>query len=402
MKSISREREQGSNYVLKSLVGLGEEFFHNYYDEKPISFVSVFEKPLLSTDDLDDFISSRVLRSPTDLRVCRNGSAIDLNSYSNPVNTSNASMGHSQERILAPESLDGLLNKGCTLVFQGLHHHLSQMMDFCNRLSLDLKSQVGANAYLSPPHAIGGNHFDYHDVFILQLEGEKSWTICRPQVLSPNEKTATQADTPGEVVLECTLNAGSGLYLPKGYWHCCETGDSTSLHLTLSTANYTSSEWLSAAINQFINEDPYRISISKLLCCQQFEELTAIKDRIAADLNYWLDKIITQHTNTTKKKLPNKSPGLLKQSSKSIEVLEESKLKAVNPYRWTINYQADQIDLQSGINIISCPRIMQASVDKLIENGILNVRELLPLSDTKVCLAMARELIRRNFVMIME
>ena len=35
-----------------------------------------------------------------------------------------------------------------------------------------------ANAYITPPQNQGfSHHYDVHDVFVLQLAGEKEWTI---------------------------------------------------------------------------------------------------------------------------------------------------------------------------------------------------------------------------------
>ena len=37
------------------------------------------------------------------------------------------------------------------------------------------------NAYLSPPSARGLElHFDFHDVFVLQLDGAKRWRVWEP------------------------------------------------------------------------------------------------------------------------------------------------------------------------------------------------------------------------------
>ncbi len=50
-----------------------------------------------------------------------------------------------------------------------------------NNLALDLGHAVQVNAYLSPAAAKGLElHFDYHDVFVLQLDGAKRWRVWEP------------------------------------------------------------------------------------------------------------------------------------------------------------------------------------------------------------------------------
>ena len=96
------------------------------------------------------------------------------------------------------------------------------------------------NAYLSPVAAKGLElHFDFHDVFVLQLDGCKRWRVWEPLARTrqpvrtgPKEPMPTFGEL-GEPAMDLTLRAGDCLYLPRGFPHAAETVDAASSHLTI-------------------------------------------------------------------------------------------------------------------------------------------------------------------------
>ncbi|GMA87539.1 hypothetical protein GCM10025868_27890 [Angustibacter aerolatus] len=75
---------------------------------------------------------------------------------------------------------------GSTLVLQALHRTWPPIVRFAQRLAADLGHPVQANAYVTPPQNRGfDDHYDVHDVFVLQVEGEKRWRIHAPVLDAP-------------------------------------------------------------------------------------------------------------------------------------------------------------------------------------------------------------------------
>ena len=66
---------------------------------------------------------------------------------------------------------------GATIVLQGLHLNWQPLAEFCRSLEAELGHPAQANAYFTPRSAQGlPVHHDTHDVFSLQVAGEKtSW-----------------------------------------------------------------------------------------------------------------------------------------------------------------------------------------------------------------------------------
>jgi hypothetical protein len=136
--------------------------------------------------------------------------------------------------------------RGTTLVVQGMHHWWQPLAKFCRTLEAELGHPAQANAYFTPRAAQGlPVHHDTHDVFCLQLSGEKRWLVYEPVLELPlrDQKYDSSLGAPGEPVLDVLLRAGDTLYLPRGWLHAATTSDDESLHLTIGVNVYT---WLDA------------------------------------------------------------------------------------------------------------------------------------------------------------
>ena len=93
-----------------------------------------------------------------------------------------------------------------------------------------------ANSYYTPRRSQGfAVHHDTHDVFVLQVAGEKHWRVYDPLLELPlkHQRWSTSLGEPGPAVLELTLRAGDTLYLPRGWLHDALTSETDSLHVTV-------------------------------------------------------------------------------------------------------------------------------------------------------------------------
>ena len=74
-----------------------------------------------------------------------------------------------------------LFADGHTVVLQGLHRLWPPLIEFAGALTTDLGHPVQVNAYITPASSQGFSaHYDVHDVFVLQVAGEKRWRIHEP------------------------------------------------------------------------------------------------------------------------------------------------------------------------------------------------------------------------------
>ncbi|HEY9376374.1 MAG TPA: cupin domain-containing protein, partial [Jiangellaceae bacterium] len=190
---------------------------------------------LLSSDDVDELLSRRGLRTPF-LRVVRDGTVLPPREFTGP----GGAGAEIADQIIDEKVLDQYAD-GATLVLQGLHRLWPPLIEFAGALSAELVAPVGVNAYTTPPGGRGfATHYDTHDVFVLQVAGRKRWRIHQPVRPDPLERQPSGgiADEVGAVsdspaVFDAILAAGDSLYLPRGWLHSAVALGEQSLHLTV-------------------------------------------------------------------------------------------------------------------------------------------------------------------------
>ena len=154
--------------------------------------------------------------------------------------------------------------RGATIVLQGLHLQRPELGEFCRSLERTLGHPAQVNAYYTPRAAQGlPVHHDTHDVFVLQVSGEKRWLVYEPALELPlkHQKYTSEMGEPGEPVHDLVLRPGDMLYLPRGWLHEALTSESDSLHLTIGVNVVTWLDGFKAALDQCGGELAFRRSI---------------------------------------------------------------------------------------------------------------------------------------------
>ena len=213
-------------------------------------------------------------------RLVREGAKLDVGDYTVdlPWRPRPFSGTADVERVLAE------FEAGATIVIQGLHLNRAETATFCRSLEGALGHPVQANAYYTPRGSQGlAVHHDTHDVFVLQIAGEKRWLVYEPVLELPLKEQRYRAELggPGEPVIDTVLGPGDTMYLPRGWLHEARTSDVDSLHLTVGINVYT---WLDAvqdALSDVEEELAFRRSVDEGPAPPELVEL--VSDRLAAD-----------------------------------------------------------------------------------------------------------------------
>jgi hypothetical protein len=153
--------------------------------------------------------------------------------------------------------------RGATIVLQGLHLTRPAIGVFCRSLEDTLGHPAQANAYYTPRSAQGlPVHHDTHDVFVLQVAGEKRWLVYEPALELPlkYQRYSAELGRPGEVVEDRVLRPGDMLYLPRGWLHEALTSDNDSLHLTIGVNVVTWLDAFKAALEELGDDVRFRRS----------------------------------------------------------------------------------------------------------------------------------------------
>ena len=227
-----------------------EDFGEQYWARRPLltraedtgnSFTDLLDLPAV-----DELLSRRGLRTPF-LRIAKDGAVVEARRF-----TTSGGAGAEVADQVSSEAVLRLFADGSTVVLQGLHRLWPPLIEFADQLAADLGHPTQVNAYITPPSSRGFSpHYDVHDVFVLQVAGEKHWTIHEP-VLPDPLRTQVWTDRSAEVaaaaehepVIDAVLRPGDALYLPRGYLHSARALGAISAHLTVGIHSVT--RWAAA------------------------------------------------------------------------------------------------------------------------------------------------------------
>jgi hypothetical protein len=133
---------------------------------------------------------------------------------------------------------------GKTILITSLQHRWPTVAAMGRHLETFFGCPVHTNLYLTPAGAQGFDpHYDTHEVFVLQIGGDKHWRLygARRDLPLPDEKSAINKDQLGAPTQQIELHPGDLLYIPRGHVHEAFTSDRASLHLTVGVNVY---RWL--------------------------------------------------------------------------------------------------------------------------------------------------------------
>ncbi|HET8595089.1 MAG TPA: cupin domain-containing protein [Intrasporangium sp.] len=222
---------------------------------------------LLDTDGVDELVSSRALRVPF-VRVAKEGRTLGDAEF-----TQGGGVGAEIADQVSDDKLLRLFRDGATIVLQGLHRSWEPVMRFSQALSEELRHPIQVNAYVTPSQNRGFNdHYDVHDVFVLQTSGEKRWRLHPPVHEAPlrdqpwtERQSRVEAVAQEEPSHEFTLRPGDCLYLPRGWLHSATALGGVSIHLTIGvhvwTRRHIADELISLALRSASADPALRASL---------------------------------------------------------------------------------------------------------------------------------------------
>lgn len=157
--------------------------------------------------------------------------------------------------------------------FRCMDHHNSAL----NKMRLNLQEKLPfkvarsyVNGFLSKAGTQGTEHFDGHEVLVMQLKGFKKWTLSRPKNFSnPNVGWGVESSlealkplgveddsffTEREIVSEIVLGPGDILFMPRGLFHLTETIQD-SFHITMSIEGLTKADLILDKVRELIQRE---------------------------------------------------------------------------------------------------------------------------------------------------
>jgi hypothetical protein len=219
-----------------------DEFGRSYWGARALLSHGGDFGDLFSLQAVDELLSRRGLRTPF-LRIAKNGTVVGDSQFTGP-----AGVGAEIGDQIRDDKVAALFASGHTVVLQALHRTWPALVDFATQLSSDAKHPVQINAYITPAESQGFSaHYDVHDVFVLQVAGEKHWTVHEPVHVDPlrnqpwtdHSQAVAAAARDRTPVIDDVLRPGDALYVPRGFLHSAKALGGVSAHLTIGLHTMT-------------------------------------------------------------------------------------------------------------------------------------------------------------------
>ena len=245
---------------------------------------------LLDLDGVDELLSRRGLRTPF-LRMAKDGVVVDSSRFTRP-----GGVGAAIGDQVDDTAVTRLFADGTTIVLQALHRLWPPIIEFAGALAGELGHPIQVNAYVTPPSSRGfAAHYDIHDVFVLQLAGEKRWIVHEPvhewplrsQPWTQRRRQVERAVAETAPTIDTVLRPGDALYLPRGFLHSAEALGDVSAHLTVGIHVVTRQALLEALLAEAEDEPGLRQALPVGI------DLTSA-DALAEDLEATIDVLVAR------------------------------------------------------------------------------------------------------------
>ncbi|WP_082461977.1 cupin domain-containing protein [Agromyces sp. Leaf222] len=368
-------------------------------DELPSGFDDLF-----SADAVDELIARRGVRTPF-IRMARDGTVLPASAY-----TASGGYGAEVGDQVSSERVFERFAGGATIVLQGLHRLWPPIIDFTRELADELRHPVQVNAYVTPPSAQGFDpHYDTHDVFVLQVSGEKHWRIHAPVHVDPlssqpwgGHRDAVAVAALEPPVIDAVLQPGDALYLPRGWIHSATAGgDATSVHLTVGMSTYTHADVVSALVARVGDSDRLRASLPLGVDFDDPEQVAEILRETAGALSELIERADAAGT----------AQALARRFERDIRpeplaplatLAALAELDASATVRWRgslrvrVETDGDRVRIVSSAKTLSLPVEAEAAMRRLVEGDPIAVGDL-PGLDAASAVVVARRLVREGF-----
>lgn len=382
------------DYLLGSI---SKSTFFDIYYEKKFLYIKRndknYYKNILTLQDIDQAIYSVAMYHP-DKRVVNNQveKFPDYKDYT-----------FRDSRKIDPIKFVKKYAEGNTLALAQLQDNIASLQRLVNEMQQFFKHRFQTNIYLTPQHAQGfAPHYDTHDVFVLQFEGEKVWRIY-DTFLPLADKTQPfekgEYDT-GKIAHEFTLKQGDLLYIPRGLAHDAFCQGSASGHITLGLVGQT---WAEQLAELLINESQSHLALRKYpkfhdqqVHKPEAEEVAKIVQSLIRSLTTHQEVLDEQNA-----KQRTVSPGGLLSASKLHQISPDSQIMLADKALVSLQTQEEILLLRFVDTKITLPLVCLDFITVLLEaNAPVRISEVYAELDDESRVALAQKLIENGILIL--
>jgi len=214
-----------------------ERFFAEFHDRQPLHIEG---HPARFADVLDWAGINRLLDmshiwTQTSLKLVLDSVAVPAEQYSVKATSRDGA------QVLQPvaSKVQEWVSRGASVVMNDVDSLTPGLAAVSNALEGAGLGKAQANVYISfQQHKAFHSHYDTHDVWAVQVEGEKTWNIWEgradypiPHPIFRGQKQDHHDRAKGKLLRQIVVKKGDILYLPRGWYHDALAEAPNSVHI---------------------------------------------------------------------------------------------------------------------------------------------------------------------------
>jgi len=382
-----------------------DDFFQTYWETQPLYLSrhdSCFYQTVLSPEDIDFLLQNKALLADyNNFRLVDQGQKLSLEDWCDRHHKS-------QQYFINNDQLYELLHQGLTLTINGAHKKLPKLRQFCSALECELKFKLRTNLYITPPQARGlAPHYDEHDVLILQITGTKEWQLYHAPIELPSHLRDPNIGRHqlGEPSLTVMLQPGDLLYIPRGIVHQATSQNATSIHASLGLYPTFAYELLEELVTLAQADPGFRRAIphgfSSFDQQQAFYEQFQVLSQSLIN-NTKTEELVERKYERFRCDRKSEDQGRFTDLINLPQLTLESIVGRRPNILFKVETDATQVYLQFYQKKLTFPRFLEPSLNDLIQQSYLAVKEIGGLINDPGRLSLAKTLIQAGFLTIKE
>ena len=241
-----------------------QEFLNSIYEKKPIHIQGTAEKFAfaMSWDILNGILNQSSIWTPQSLQLVLDTDTVPPQQYTRE----GLALNGGTTLQIDFEKVRALVGRGASLVLNSIEGLTPGVKRIAELLGREPGGKVQTNLYCSwQAHQAFDVHFDTHDVFAMQVTGEKNWRIYQRHFQYPINHPAFKMlpvsyhhQHKGPLLMEFTMRPGDLVYIPRGYYHEAMAQSDSTVHLSFSVVKMIGVDVLTVLYEHGVMDDVFR------------------------------------------------------------------------------------------------------------------------------------------------
>jgi hypothetical protein len=241
-----------------------EQFFAEYFDRQPLHVRADPGKfaGVLSWRGINRLLDMTHIWSGTSIKLVLDSQTIPAEQFCAPA------LGRDGVQVMQPDprKVQAWIAKGASLVMNDVDSLTPGLASVSTALENAGLGKAQANVYISwEAHKAFRTHYDTHDVWAVQVEGEKTWNIWEgraewpiPHPIFKGLPQAHHDQARGKLRGTVLMKPGDLLYLPRGWYHDALAEAAASVHVAYGVHAPLGMDLLNILMERALHDPEFR------------------------------------------------------------------------------------------------------------------------------------------------